>query len=67
MREIVHLQAGQCGNQIGAKFWEVRSVIDDHFGSIHQFTDVRMDVVANFVPPKLCTDSIDFARTSNNF
>ena len=25
MREIVHLQAGQCGNQIGAKFWEVRN------------------------------------------
>jgi hypothetical protein len=24
MREIVHVQAGQCGNQIGAKFWEVR-------------------------------------------
>lgn len=24
MREIVHLQAGQCGNQIGSKFWEVR-------------------------------------------
>ncbi|XP_045837171.1 tubulin beta-1 chain isoform X1 [Meles meles] len=23
MREIVHLQIGQCGNQIGAKFWEV--------------------------------------------
>ena len=23
MREIVHLQAGQCGNQIGAKFWEI--------------------------------------------
>ena len=22
MREIVHLQAGQCGNQIGGKFWE---------------------------------------------
>ncbi|OQV19177.1 Tubulin beta-4 chain [Hypsibius exemplaris] len=22
MREIVHLQAGQCGNQIGSKFWE---------------------------------------------
>jgi len=22
MREIVHVQAGQCGNQIGAKFWE---------------------------------------------
>jgi tubulin beta len=25
MREIVHLQVGQCGNQIGAKFWEVIS------------------------------------------
>merc|ERR1711971_1038738 len=28
MREIVHLQAGQCGNQIGAKFWEIIS--DEH-------------------------------------
>jgi len=25
MREIVHLQTGQCGNQIGTKFWEVMS------------------------------------------
>uniref|UniRef100_A0A0K0FU81 Tubulin beta chain n=1 Tax=Strongyloides venezuelensis TaxID=75913 RepID=A0A0K0FU81_STRVS len=25
MREIVHVQTGQCGNQIGAKFWEVIS------------------------------------------
>lgn len=24
-REIVHIQAGQCGNQIGAKFWEIIS------------------------------------------
>ena len=23
MRELVHVQGGQCGNQIGAKFWEV--------------------------------------------
>ncbi|KAK7193830.1 tubulin/FtsZ family protein [Paraphaeosphaeria sporulosa] len=22
MREIVHLQTGQCGNQIGAAFWQ---------------------------------------------
>jgi len=28
MREIVHLQVGQCGNQIGNKFWEVIS--DEH-------------------------------------
>ena len=27
-REIVHIQAGQCGNQIGAKFWEIIS--DEH-------------------------------------
>ncbi|EGG13513.1 beta tubulin [Cavenderia fasciculata] len=25
MREILHLQVGQCGNQIGSKFWEVIS------------------------------------------
>jgi len=28
MREIVHIQAGQCGNQIGSKFWEV--ICDEH-------------------------------------
>jgi len=28
MREIVHIQAGQCGNQVGGKFWEVIS--DEH-------------------------------------
>ncbi|KAJ8477272.1 hypothetical protein OPV22_020999 [Ensete ventricosum] len=28
MREILHIQAGQCGNQIGAKFWEV--ICDEH-------------------------------------
>ncbi|SAM03696.1 hypothetical protein [Absidia glauca] len=25
MREIIHIQAGQCGNQIGQKFWETIS------------------------------------------
>jgi len=28
MREIVHVQAGQCGNQIGTKFWEV--ICEEH-------------------------------------
>lgn len=28
MREILHIQAGQCGNQIGAKFWSV--ICDEH-------------------------------------
>jgi tubulin beta len=28
MREILHIQGGQCGNQIGTKFWE--AVCDEH-------------------------------------
>lgn len=28
MREIIHIQVGKCGNQIGSKFWEVIS--DEH-------------------------------------
>jgi tubulin beta len=28
MREIIQVQAGQCGNQIGAKFWEV--ICEEH-------------------------------------
>merc|ERR1712050_785625 len=43
MREIVHLQAGQCGNQIGAKFWEVIS--DEHgidpTGTYHGDSDLE--------------------------
>jgi len=32
MREIVHIQGGQCGNQIGAKFWEVSlTILIDNF------------------------------------
>ncbi len=30
MREIVHIQGGQCGNQIGAKFWEVCIFFFEH-------------------------------------
>ena len=22
MRELIHVQVGQCGNQVGTKFWE---------------------------------------------
>ena len=28
MREIIHIQAGQCGNQVGSKFWEI--ICDEH-------------------------------------
>lgn len=33
MREIVHLQAGQCGNQIGAKVWATLETEIWHFRS----------------------------------
>jgi hypothetical protein len=45
MREIVHVQAGQCGNQIGAKFWEVIS--DEHgvdpTGTYHGDSDLQLE------------------------
>ncbi|VVC99236.1 unnamed protein product [Leptidea sinapis] len=45
MREIVHIQAGQCGNQIGAKFWEVIS--DEHgidpTGTYHGDSDLQLE------------------------
>lgn len=45
MREIVHLQTGQCGNQIGAKFWEVIS--DEHgidpTGVYHGNSDLQLE------------------------
>lgn len=28
MREIVHIQIGQCGNQIGSKFWQL--IAEEH-------------------------------------
>ncbi|XP_055534578.1 tubulin beta chain-like [Wyeomyia smithii] len=45
MREIVHLQAGQCGNQIGSKFWEIIS--DEHgidpTGHYHGNNDLQLE------------------------
>ena len=47
MREIVHMQAGQCGNQIGAKFWEIIS--DEHgvdpTGTYHGDSDLQLERV----------------------
>ena len=44
MRELVCIQAGQCGNQIGAKFWEV--VSDEHgidpTGTYHGDSDLQV-------------------------
>merc|ERR1739838_1102593 len=50
MREIVHLQTGQCGNQIGTKFWEIIS--DEHgiqptgeyaTGNTKELTDLQLE------------------------
>ena len=50
MREIVHLQAGQCGNQIGSKFWEVIS--DEHgidpTGGYHGDSDLQLGEFKKF-------------------
>merc|ERR1712072_465452 len=44
-RELVHIQGGQCGNQIGAKFWEVIS--DEHgidpTGTYHGDSDLQLE------------------------
>ncbi|GAB1863462.1 Tubulin beta-3 chain [Formica fusca] len=48
MREIVHLQAGQCGNQIGAKFWEVISEEHgiDQSGIYHGDSDLQLERIS---------------------
>ena len=47
MREIVHVQAGQCGNQIGAKFWEVIS--DEHGKILIIYKLILIQLEANMV------------------
>ena len=45
MRELVHVQGGQCGNQIGAKLWEV--IADEHgidpTGTYHVDSDLQLE------------------------
>ncbi|KAF5911868.1 hypothetical protein HPG69_015846 [Diceros bicornis minor] len=50
MREIVHIQAGQCGNQIGAKFWEVVSHEHgiDPTGTYHRDSDLQLDRISMY-------------------
>ncbi|XP_018013932.1 tubulin beta chain [Hyalella azteca] len=78
MREIVHLQAGQCGNQIGSKFWEVTS--DEHgitptgdYEGVHDIQLERINVYYNeiaygkYVPRAILIDlepgTMDAVRT----
>jgi tubulin beta len=47
MREIVSMQIGQCGNQLGCKFWEV--ICDEHgidpTGAYHGDSDLQLERV----------------------
>jgi len=67
MREIVHIQAGQCGNQIGAKFWEV--ICEEHgvdpTGTYHGNSELQLERInvyfneasdRKFVPRAILTD-----------
>ncbi len=51
MREIVHIQAGQCGNQIRAKFWEVSEIDMLALWILQLATPIRMRkiMIRNFV------------------
>ncbi|XP_037931257.1 tubulin beta-2 chain-like [Teleopsis dalmanni] len=79
MREIVHIQAGQCGNQIGAKFWEVIS--DEHCidcnGCYYGDSDLQLERInvyyneaaqAKYVPRAILVDlepgTMDSVRSS---
>lgn len=67
MREIVHIQAGQCGNQIGAQFWETISAehgiaFDGAYTGTNSSQLDRVDVYYNegskgrYVPRAILTD-----------
>jgi tubulin beta len=79
MREIVHIQAGQCGNQIGTKFWEV--LCGEHgitqTGKYEGKSDIQLERVnvyfseaadARYVPRAVLVDlepgTMDSARAS---
>ncbi|XP_023707072.1 tubulin beta-1 chain [Cryptotermes secundus] len=67
MREIIHIQVGQCGNQIGAKFWE--DISDEHgidpTGAYHGDSDLQLQRInvyyneassGNYVPRAIMVD-----------
>jgi tubulin beta len=67
MREIVHIQVGQCGNQMGAKFWEVISNEHGvtHDGVYRGDTDLQLERIqvyfneatgGRFVPRAILVD-----------
>ncbi|XP_018576087.1 tubulin beta-2 chain-like [Anoplophora glabripennis] len=79
MREIVHIQVGQCGNQIGSKFWEMISTEhgiqpDGSYAGVDDLQLERIDVYFkeasnyNYVPRAVLVDlepgTMDAVRAS---
>ena len=71
MREIVHIQAGQCGNQIGAKFWEIIS--DEHgidptgsYGGTSDLQLERINVYYNEATGGKYVPRVSLMRTVSN-
>lgn len=79
MREILHLQVGQCGNQIGTKFWEI--ICEEHGinknGEYEGESDLQLERIdvyfkegyqAKYVPRSILVDlepgTLDVARAS---
>ena len=67
MKEIVHVQVGQCGNQIGSKFWEVISEEHgiDSTGTYKGDSDIQLERIhvyyneatgGRFVPRAILVD-----------
>ena len=56
MKEIVSIEAGQCGNQIGAKFWEVISEEHgiDPTGTYYGVSDQQLERINVFYNETLC-------------
>ena len=62
MREIIHLQSGQCGNQIGAKFWETISEEHgiDESGAYTGKDDIQLEKIDVYYTETGCKYAYDY-------
>ncbi|KAF3448879.1 hypothetical protein FNV43_RR09595 [Rhamnella rubrinervis] len=63
MLEILHIQGGQCGNQIGAKFWEVVCAEHgiDSTGRYHGESDLQLERINVYYNEASCRRPDNFA------
>lgn len=71
MREIVHIQAGQCGNQIGAKFWEVRVTSENAIRQSSIVYPIRLSseplIMDDRKPCRRCSSALTFSINRLHF